>query len=897
MKLERFTMQLVAAGLIALPLGAHAAGLGKLSVTSALGQPLVAEIELFAADKAELDSLSASLASETAFRDARVDLAPVLSTLRFTIEKKPGGKAVLKVSSTRPVNDPFIDMLVELNWASGRIVREYTMLLDPPGMAVAQTVSPVVVAPQAPASEPTPASVFAIAPEPAPEAIAEPVAEPAPQAQPEPTPQAVAEAAPEPAPKTVAEAAPEPAPQTTSEPPPQTISEPPPEAAPESAPETVAEAAPVSGQPAAEPEAAQTAQSAPQEAAESPDSVAVKRGDTLSGIASRVRPQGVSLEQALLGLYRDNPQAFAGNMNRLKAGQTLKVPSEESLTAIPQKEAAREVRLQAADWNAYRQKLASAVSATPEAEPASAQAASGKITPKVEDRAQPAAEAQQDVLKLSKAAPAAETAAAAETRALQEKLRAQEEDAAAREKALQEAGQRVAMLEKQIEDMRKLAEMRETQAEAAAPEAQAPAPGPEASQADAAPEPAAEAAAPMEAPAADEEPAFAVPAEGVPEAPVPADNWYDPFLADPLYWGGGLAALGLGGVLWWMMAGSRRRKAGNTLEDSIMTGGDLRPGNAMALASGGSVNTGDSSFLTDFSQAGLGNIDTHDVDPIAEAEVYMAYGRDAQAEEILREAIGKNPDRHEIRVKLLEIFAAQRNTAAFEAVAGELYAALGTQPSSLWDKACEMGRDIDPSNPLYGGAQASKAPGAATVAASAVVAGGAVSFADEPKPAAVEPEPAVARAPEPPRVESAPVFEAAPDNGLLDFETAGEVLDFDAQPMAAAAPAKDTLEVDTQGLAFELPDLDLPAASDDALKFDLGTEGDNDSKYDFSGFDLDLGDVGADALDEVGTKLDLARAYVEMGDKEGAREILDEVLAEGNDKQKADAKGLLVALG
>ena len=145
MKLKRFTTQLVAAGLITVPLMAHAAGLGKMSVNSALGQPLAAEIELFAADKAELESLSASLASDQAFRDANVEFSPVLSSLRFSVEKKPNGKSVLKVTSNRPVNDPFVDMLIELNWASGRLVREYTMLLDPPGMAPQQSVAPVVV--------------------------------------------------------------------------------------------------------------------------------------------------------------------------------------------------------------------------------------------------------------------------------------------------------------------------------------------------------------------------------------------------------------------------------------------------------------------------------------------------------------------------------------------------------------------------------------------------------------------------------------------------------------------------------------------------------------------------------------------------------------------------------
>ena len=109
----------------------------------------------------------------------------------------------------------------------------------------------------------------------------------------------------------------------------------------------------------------------------------------------------------------------------------------------------------------------------------------------------------------------------------------------------------------------------------------------------------------------------------------------------------------------------------------------------------------------------------------------------------------------------------------------------------------------------------------------------------------------------------------------------------------------DLREVDTQGLKFELPDLDLPAETNNDLTLDLGLEagGAADSKYDFSGFDLDLGGADDGELDEVGTKLDLARAYVEMGDKEGAREILNEVLAEGSASQKADAKGMMSSLG
>lgn len=863
MKLKRFTTQLVAAGLIAVPLTAGAAGLGKLSVTSALGQPLAAEIELFAADKAELDSLSAALASDQAFRDARVEFAPVLSTLRFTVVKKPNGKAILKVTSTRPVNDPFIDMLVELSWASGRLVREYTMLLDPPGTAVAQTVAPVVVEPvQAPAAKPAPAPAEPVAQEPVPEPAPEAVPEPAPVASAEPEVPPAAGPAPEPAagPETVTAA--------------ETVAEPAPEAEP--TPQPLAAPAAVAAPPPAAADSAAGAEG---------DRILVKRGDTLMGIAERVRSDAVSLEQTLVGLFRENPHAFEGNVNRLKAGKTLEVPSAESVAAISQQDAVRELKLQAADWRAYRQKLAAAVSAAPEAQTASGQASSGKITPKVEDRAEPAAEAQQDVLKLSKATPpAAASAAKAEEKPVDQH---QEEDATAREKALAESGERVAMLEKQIQDIQKLTEMKEdAQAEAAAPAGEAAAP--------AAPEPV---MPEPPAPEAEADSALAPPAVEAPQAsPAPADNWYDPLLADPLYWGGGAAALGLGGILWWMMAsGGRRRKAASaTLEDSVLGSGEARP-IAAGAASGGSVNTGDSSFLTDFSQAGLGSIDTHDVDPIAEAEVYMAYGRDAQAEEILREAINKNPDRHEIRIKLLEIFAARRNAAEFEAAAGELYAALGNKTSPLWAKACEMGRSIDPTNPLYGGAQAEASPGAtaATVAATAAVAGGAVAFADEPavaRPVAETPPPSP-----PPAAEPAPAFEPVADTSPLDFESAGDVLDFETAP-AAPAPkvaAADPLDIDTQGLNFELPDLDLPAMNDQSAASGL----DAGAKYDFGGFDLDLGGAGEGELDEVGTKLDLARAYVEMGDKEGAREILSEVLAEGSDSQKADAKGLMSALG
>src|SRR6185436_4625493 len=134
---------------------------------------------------------------------------------------------------------------------------------------------------------------------------------------------------------------------------------------------------------------------------------------------------------------------------------------------------------------------------------------------------------------------------------------------------------------------------------------------------------------------------------------------------------GGLAALGIGGFLF-----ARRRKAGAEAgPSSAMTSAfpsDLKPDSTTGKAGGGLVDTGNSSFLTDFDKTGPEAIGTDDVDPVAEAEVYIAYGRDAQAEEILKEAMARDKNRHEVPLKLLEIYHARKSATAFETVAKEL---------------------------------------------------------------------------------------------------------------------------------------------------------------------------------------------------------------------------------
>jgi len=914
---------------------ANAAGLGKLTVQSALGQPLKAEIELLSVTKDDLADITAKLASPEAFRQARIDRQEALGGLRFSVDQRANGQPVIRITSTAAVPDPFLDMLIELNWSSGRLIREYTVLLDPPASAKpVETVRPVAT-PEVPrngAAKPTPA----------------------------------------PAVETQKPALP---------------------------------AAPIRYGP-------------------------VKSGETLRAIAGKVKPAEVSLEQMMVGLYQANKDAFQNNnMNRLNRGRVLNVPAADVVRANSQAVAARLVQGQAAEWHAYRRKLAEVAgeAVAPKAE----EKAAGKIVPKEAAKPAPSAAAPQDVLKLSKGEPGG--VGKLDSKA-QERVRALEEELAAKGRAVQEAQDRVSQLERTVRDMQKLLEMK-TQEAAKAPTPPAavpvaPPPAPVAKEPAAAPEP----APPPAAPAAKPKPAPVIAPLPIAE---PSSSWISTFINNPIYIGGIVAAMLLSALLWMMMVGNKRRQGLTKFEDSIMTGGEFK-NNAVFNASAGNVGSGaateGSMLLTDFSRLGMGAIDSHEVDPIAEAEVYMAYGRDAQAEEILREALGKDPSRHEIALKLLELYASRKDTTGFETTASELYAGVGGQNTPVWQRAAEMGRSIDAQNPLYRVSTPQTpsmvAPAAAAVvvaAAGAITATVAESVTAAQKPAPAKPAPVElddldqlasmddwGGAPNvssndmeflpsigtdwdahltPPT--SAPAsaeakVSAPSDDRLMEFETATAFAEPAWHPSLPepepAAVDLDLNPIDEFELAPELPaapeameeapaplaEAVITAQSDVSAELEFPADEESASieampVLDLSGIDLDLdvdqlSDVGTltmpaaeeaesivaqpvlevaadfDAFadlaaatdfepaqdfqpepvaelaaspaevkaeagidpelhEEVNTKLDLARAYLEMGDREGAREILQEVLSEGDSEQKADAGKLMADAG
>lgn len=592
------------ASAVLLSSAAHAAGLGKLTVLSALGQPLRAEIELTTGAGEDPASMAVKLANPEAFRAANIDFNPALLSLRFAVEDR-GARQVIRVSSTQPLNEPFVDMLLELTWNNGRLVREYTFLLDPAELRSTQ-----------------PAQVAA-----------------APQRQPA-------------APSSPATALP--------------------------AQEKAEQARIAAARRGAERQAA--ASQAPESDTE--DSYRVRRGDTLSGIALDLKPADISLDMMLVALYRANPDAFIGNnMNRLKSGQILSIPDADTLRGGASQGAARGVVVaHAADFDAYRNKLAGQVeSSAPSAAPQGGQSATGRVTARVEERPTAVSEAQ-DKLQLSKATPGGAGAPDDGTANVEETI--------AKERELAQAEARVKELEKNVNELENLMTVPNRA-------------GADAEQA------AAAAAAAVAAEKAAEKPAPR-PRPKKPE-PAPEKSFIDTILDNMLYIGAGalvllLAALGI--------AQRRKRQQGDVkpvpAEPSVLGVPGASAHSLFAESGGQSVDTNNSVFNSSFAPS-ASQLDTNEVDPVAEADVYIAYGRDAQAEEILKEALRTHPERHPVRLKLLEIYATRKDVRSFEAQARELLALCGGAGDE-WAQAAALGVSIDPTNPLYANAAPAAAP-------------------------------------------------------------------------------------------------------------------------------------------------------------------------------------------
>lgn len=833
--------------------GAHALSLGRLTVQSALGEPLRAEVEIPEITAEEASSLKAAVAQPEAFTAAGLEYSPALTSLQARLARRADGKAYLRLTSDRAVNDPFVDLILEATWSSGRIVRDYTLLLDPPSLkktAPAPTLAQIAPAPSVPAATPQPA------PRPSTEAPVRPA--PAPRALP-----------------------------------------------------------PV----AATPPAAKT-----------PDAengrITVKSGDTASKIAIANKPAGVSLDQMLVALLRSNPDAFVnGNLNRVRAGAVMALPGAQEATSISTAEASKTVVAQSKDFNDFRRNLAGSV---PQANVSAAdRKASGSIETKVDEK-KPAAPAP-DKLTLSKGA-----------------INSKPDEAKiALEREAKDAAARAAELNKTISQLNQLKD-KATPPPAAAPAVAASTPAaaiapavpvaavtaPEPA-ASTAPTPAASApvsAASVPAPVASEATAAAAPPKMAAPAPMPAveePTLLDTLMEDPAVPAGaaGLLAL-LGGFGLYRL---RQRKKSASQIDSSFLESRLQPDSFFGASGGQRVDTNQngaasaSSMVYSASQLDAAD----DVDPVAEADVYLAYGRDLQAEEILKEAVRSNPGRLAIHTKLLEIFAKRRDTRSFENSATQAFKLTGSA-SNEWARICEMGLSIDPSNPLYQPGGIPAMPVAGAVAAAAVAstfgentvpqsahaeldasAGGVdldldldFSLDDEPTASAISDVTGTA-------IASQPEPKSTASNALdMDFDLSD---DTPATVPPSFEPVSQMPEI-----SLSLDDLEVPLDTGNStpMRFEATSPAPVEEpaaeitahgglmEFDLESLSMDLGTPAEaptsapDNLsdDPLGTKLALAEEFISIGDEDGARALIEEVVAEATGDMRAKAQKALAQL-
>lgn len=896
---------------------AHALALGRITVQSALGEALRAEVDITEINAAETASLRATIASPEAFKAAGIEFMSVLNGVQINLQSRADGRSFLRLTGSRPVTEPFVDLILEANWSSGRVARDYTMLFDPPGLRSNSTpAQPLPTAPMV--TRPAPVTL-------APRPVETPL----------------------------------PAPTVT----------PPPRAA--AAPAYVPAPAPVRPVAVAKPTAAPKAR--PADAPAGNTRVTVRAGDTAGKIASQTKSTSVSLDQMLVALLRGNPEAFiGGNINRVRSGAVLVIPTPEAAAAMSAAEATQTITAQSVDFNAFRRKLAAGVPTTTVAN--ADRQASGKVQAKVEDRAP--SNAVPDKLTLSKGVVAGKPAPAVE-------------DKIAVERQAKESSTRVAELSKNISDLNKLAAASEAGRAATAKTApgitlptpsaiNTPAPSAPATTASrpAAPAvtaPAVAVAAPPVAPVA---PSAQVPASRsaapvVAQSPSPSaaavtaavasasagatktasststaapsvkpvavpaaaeSGMSDELFDNPLMLPGiALVIALLGGFAFYRY---RQRREPAQVDSSFLES-RLQPDSFFGASGGQRVDTNESSVTGSSLVYSPSQLDAAgDVDPVAEADVYLAYGRDLQAEEILKEAIRTSPMRVAIHAKLMEIYAKRRDTKAFAMIATDAFKLThGEGPE--WAYITEMGREVDPGNPMYQpGGQPQPKPSANAQDSRAPAMANSGGFGSSTLPQAIEPQFAESSSavdfdldldfsmdePAPHRPAPAPVasLKVSPDTDPEVPKAAPEpmfdelIMDF-GDSAASFTPATATAQQRTQEdapLSFE-----SISFTDDAFTAEHPSNTISPAKitgHDSALVEFDMGDLSLDLdgpvtestphsnggylEDPLETKFSLAEEFRSLGDPDGARALAEEVLLEATGPLKVKAQAFLNAL-
>ncbi|MCP5141298.1 MAG: hypothetical protein H6980_02955 [Gammaproteobacteria bacterium] len=930
---------------------AVALGLGDVHQKSALNQPLDASIEIIATTPAELEGLTVALADAAAFERAGIQRAGYLDRLRFDVDKAASGGPAIRITTKDAFREPFVHFLVEVNSSQGRVRREYTLLLDPPGSLPKVAAAPV--APKLPPPDAPPSRVQ--------------------QTPPSAPPRAVADGRPQ-------------MPLRVASPTPQRAS------------------APV----------------APAAAAVGSDTYGpIAKQETLWSIASKLGNKvGASPQQMMLALLRTNPDAFPdGNINSMKTGAVLRVPSVAEATRLSRDEAIRGVKDQNTEWQRIAggaTRPSAATPATPRAQPI----AKPSPQPASPGGAAGGVAVSEDVgrLKIIGGDAVTDTEVVEELERLVKEVTLANETAESRRLENEELRDRVGRLEQGVDKMQRLIELKDDEiaslqdkVRAAAGRAEAPdEPVDEARQPTEPPAPTSVEAAPAEAakpavePVSGDQPveqAVAPKTDATPKPKPkirvkqePEPSFLDQLLDDPLVLIGGAvaAALALVGLL------LRRRRAAKDKDDGFDARADRKgepadsdagkpkrkfqlpkfdlkallarfgkkKGDAAALAA---VAGGAAAVAAVAARGGERDL----------GEKHFAEGRFSEAAVQFARAADAEPGDFELRSRMLEAYAKAGDAIAFEREAEALYADREGREDALWQRVVGMGRQLLPAHPLFiadeqTGRDAVDQPVAQPAGGNQDIAefddldlddvdiatdfaggeshvdlSGELDLSGEEfdlgsiagiNATAVDMDPLAEldlpdiKAPASKDMDelfftpasgaaSQPDADADADAGL-DFELDIGIPD-------AGRPARQPTGPDDGDMVFDLSGFELGDADDAEIdlgefdvpdngaaeldvgfdqlgeEIDLLTDGAEPSSAtptlaggidDFDEIDMDAGlhemSAGGDS-EEVDTKLDLARAYVDMGDPDGARVMLEEVLSEGSDAQRRQAQALI----
>jgi len=582
----------------------HALGLGEIDMQSALNQPMDAVIELTAAGSTDLSKVKITLASQAAHQRVGLSRSRILNEFDFNVEKDRQGNTVVRITSHGAVHEPFLEFLLELTWPNGHLLREYTVLVDPPITMPATPARPVAPVSQAPVATTT--------------------------------------------------------------------------------------AQPLTSQTRSRPAATTVRTSAPVTATSSADSYGpIRRNDTLWSIAERLRPDnGISMHQMMLALQRKNPQAFAdNNINNLKAGATLSVPSRDEILSVSAADAYRETTQQYAEWEEGTQSTDQGMP-TPEVPAVTETDVTPESAVSTESRLQlmaPEDDAVEGSATSGDPAEATGDASQPSTALLNQQLALAAEEAETSKAQSTELRSQVSELEEQVETMSRLLELKDDELAGMQQKL------------------AADATAEAVEPAILDETAEEATAEetstevqAMTEENDGPRGIVNKLMDNPILAGAGiLVALLLGGFLW---SSTRKRNHSGIFDD------EMTLDKHMSAVSGDSEKDSTSAVISVSALEQEQTLDSDpandDSDPVTEADVYLAYGRIQQAEDVLQAALAKSPEDSAVRLKLLEVYHAAGNVAAFNREAGDFRNGV-TEEDTVWLQIASMGYALSPDNDLY----------------------------------------------------------------------------------------------------------------------------------------------------------------------------------------------------